>query len=400
MISEKERIRQRVDALQPELLNLSHYIHDHPEIGLQEVNAVKKITDLLKAHGITCEQRLCGLDTAFAATVCGKGLGPHVAFFAEYDALPVIGHGCGHNVIAACAVGAFLSMIDQMEALCGKISIFGTPAEENAGGKKILLKRGAFDEVDYVLMLHPSSETSVIHRPSRSSGGVTVTYIGKEAHSARPQEGINALSAVIELFNGIDRIRPTLKTTDSINGIITDGGHAANVIPRKAACKFSLRSATILDMEKLIDRVKQIAVSAGKMIGVQAQISSGEPSTERFSNLPMCEAFKANMEMLGEHMEYANPVGSFGSSDVNTVSIFIPVIHDYVRISPNGRKSNLHSEAFAQDAISERADQVCIVGAKGLAMTALDILTDADLRDRINQYHREQVPAAYLLRKK
>lgn len=393
---EKERIQRKADSLKDELIDLSHFIHDHPEIGLTEYQAVQKITETLHAHGIPVNQNICGLDTAFFATVEGNRPGPHVAFFAEYDALPGIGHGCGHNIIATCAVGAFLSLCDQMKDLPGKISLFGTPDEENTGGKKVMLEKGAFDTVDYALMIHPTISKAVVHRPSRAHGKMKINFYGKSSHSAKPQVGINALSAVLTLFNAIDRIRPTLESTDNINGIITNGGRAANIIPEEAECQFSLRSVSLFRVNILIEKVKHLAECAANMIGATVKIDIKAPSPERFSNRPMCEVFKANMEALGEPMEFADPNGNFGSSDMNTVSVFIPVIHDYLLIYKGRETINGHSAEFAKAAVSERADQVCILGAKGLAMTALDILTDASLRERIDAYHRAQVPSDYL----
>lgn len=394
MCCRKERVQAGVDALGDTLLELSHFIHDHPETGLEEFQAVERITGLLKDHGIASQVGLCGLETAFIATVEGCAPGPHVALLAEYDALAGIGHGCGHNVIAACAAGAFLSACGVMGELPGRLSLIGTPAEETYGGKCALVERGAFDDVDFALMIHPTSAQSLINRSGRAVATITVKFIGAAAHSAHPQTGVNALSAAIELFNGIDRIRPTLLASDNINGVILDGGHAANVIPGETVCSFCARSTKMLELEELVASIRRVAEAAAAMIGVRLEFHVGNMLYERYPNLPMSEAFKANMEQLGERMEYADPNKLYGSSDIGNVSIYVPIIHDYLRISSRDGV-NEHSRDFAEDARSPRADEICIKGAKGLAMTAVDLFEDAALRERACRYQREHVPAAY-----
>lgn len=394
MCCRKQRVQDGVDALQDELLALSHFIHHHPETGLKEFQAVNQITSLLKSHHVDSQIGLCGLETAFIATVEGCGPGPHVALLAEYDALAGIGHGCGHNVIATCAAGAFLSASSVMAELPGRVSLIGTPAEETYGGKCTLVRQGAFDDVDFALMIHPTAAHSLINRSGRAVATITVKFIGASAHSAHPQTGVNALSAAIELFNGIDRIRPTLLLSDNINGVILDGGHAANVIPGETICSFCVRSCRMLELESLVASVRRVAEASAAMIGVQMEFCVENMLYERYPNLPMSEAFKANMALLGEEMEYADPQKLYGSSDIGDVSIFVPIIHDYLRISTRDGV-NEHSQGFARDAISPRADEICIKGAKGLAMTAVDLFENAGLRERILQYHKEHVPASY-----
>ena len=389
----KTVVQQQVEALENDLIELSHYIHDNPEIGLLEYKASDRIISLLEKYGIQVWRGYCGFETAFIATVEGARPGPHVAFLAEYDALPEVGHGCGHNVIATCAVGAFLAACSQRDKFAGRLSLIGTPAEENHSSKRTMLKKGGFDGVDYALMIHPSSEPSKINRTGRASGRMKVRFIGKAAHSSGPQKGINALSAAIELFNGIDRMRPTFLITDNINGIISNGGRAANIIPEEAVCEFSLRSNKKLELEVLVEKVKRIAEASAAMIGAQVEIFVSELGYERYPNLPLSEAFKTNMEALGEQINYADPNKLYGSSDINDVSVFIPIIHDYLCISDH--PVNEHSKEFADYAASPRADEICIKGAKGLAMTAMDIFENAELREKIEAYQKANVPEEY-----
>lgn len=382
-----------IDALQAELLTLSHNIHANPEVSLTEYKSSAFIAEVLRGQGFEVQMGIGGLDTAFIASKQGKGPGPHIAFLAEYDSLPGIGHACGHNVIATCAVGAFLGASAVMHEFAGTISIIGTPGEEADGGKVILLEQGIFDNVDFALMMHPSSGRSLINRGGRAATGIDVRFIGKSAHSSAPGAGINALNAVIATFNHIDMLRPTFQMQDNVNGIITHGGLAANIIPGEAACSFSLRARTLLDLQALAEKVKLAASSAAQLTGAKVEIDVHRMYAERYPNLPMCEAFKDNMALLGEEMEYANPTGMYGSSDVGNVSIKLPAIHDYLWIAPAG--VNSHNAEYTEHSNSPRADEICIKGAKGLAMTAIDILSDADFQEKIKEYHRNQVPAEY-----
>jgi amidohydrolase len=389
----KEAAMQTIDAVQDELITLSHNIHDNPEISLTEYKSSAFIAAMLRQHGFEVQMGIGGLDTAFIATKQGKGPGPHVAFMAEYDSLPGIGHACGHNVIATCAVGAFLGTSAVMGDFDGTISIIGTPGEEADGGKVILLEAGVFDNVDFALMMHPSSGRSLINRGGRAATSIDVTFVGKSAHSSAPGSGINALNAVLSTFQHIDMLRPTFKMQDNVNGIITNGGLAANIIPGEAACSFSLRAETLLDLEKLVAKVRQAAQAAAELTGAKPEINVHRMYAERYPNLPMCEAFKANMEVLGEEMEYANPKGMYGSSDVGNVSIKLPAIHDYLWIAPAG--VNSHNAEYTEHSNSPRADEICIKGAKGLAMTAIDILESPEFQAKIKEYHQNQIPAEY-----
>ena len=389
----KEQVMQTIDALQAELLTLSHNIHENPEVSLTEYKSAEFIAEVLRGHGFNVTMGIGGLDTAFIATKEGKGPGPHVAFMAEYDSLPGIGHACGHNVIATCAVGAFLGASSVIDNFAGRVSIIGTPGEEADGGKIILLEAGVFDDVDFALMMHPSSGRSLINRGGRAATTIEVTFVGKSAHSASPGSGINALNAVISTFNHIDMMRPTFQMQDNINGIITNGGLAANIIPGEASCEFSLRARTLIDLQKLTEKVKLAVASAAQLTGATPEIHVHRMYAERYPNLPMCEAFKANMALLGEEMEYPNPNLMYGSSDVGNVSIKIPTIHDYLAIAPAGVSS--HNKEFTVASVTERADEICIKGAKGLAMTAIDVLADALFQQAIKEYHRNQIPDEY-----
>lgn len=391
----KERIAAKIDSLREPLLSLSHNIHDNPEIGFQEFKAVGFLTDFLKGQGFDVTEHFCGMETSFKAVKKGTGEGPRIAFLAEYDALRGVGHGCGHNIIATCAAGAFAGLSEVMSDYAGEISIIGTPAEEGGAGKVLLLERGAFDDVDYALMMHPSSGgANLVGRGGRAATTIHVSFHGKSAHSSRPSNGINALSAAIHVFNQIDLLRPTFEVQDNINGVILEGGTAANVIPELARCEFSLRAETMLRIETLVSMVKSCIERAESLTGASAEVLVEPIYAERYPNKPICEAFKNNMESLGIPMRWPDPGKLYGSSDIGNVSIRIPAIHDYLSISDD-KTLQAHSKAYAAAAATEQADEICIKGAKGLAMTGLDILESEAFREEIRRYHEAQVPEAY-----
>ncbi len=390
----KRLIQEYVDSIRTEILELSHNIHANPELGFEEYRAVGFMSGMLTAHGYHVREEYCGIPTSFRADA-GNADGPTVAFLAEYDALNGIGHGCGHNIIASCAMGAFLALAAVAETCGGRVSLIGTPAEEGGAGKVKLLDKGGFDDIQFALMMHPSGGGSnLVGRGGRAACSMTVSFYGKGAHSSVPKNGINALSAVISVFNQIDLMRPCFDPQDNINGIIRSGGTAANVIPEFASCEFCLRADTMLRIRELIDVVSLCAENAQRLTGAKAEIVCGDISAERYPNKPMCEAFKQNMEAIGIDMSWPDPKKQYGSSDIGNVSIKIPAIHDYLSIT-NDAAIRAHTSAYAKASITPEADDVCIKGAKGLAMTGYDILSGADFREAINAYHAEQIPAFY-----
>lgn len=395
--AEKKAVSDAIDGLQDGLIELSHEIHGHPELGFEEYKAVEAIEAFLKKQGMEMERNYCQLPTAFRVVKKGRDKGPVIAFLAEYDALRGVGHGCGHNVIAACAAGAFLGLASRMDHYDGEIWLLGTPAEEGGAGKVLMLERGGFDGVDYALMMHPTEggeEKNYINRGGRASGSVTVSFRGKAAHSSVPAAGINALNAAISVFNQIDMLRPTFQVQDNINGVILEGGAAGNIIPEFSKCEFCLRAETMKRAGELIQLVEGCVKRAEELTGAKAQVETEPIYAERYPCLPLCRAFKENMETLGIRMCYPKPGELFGSSDIGNVSIRIPAIHDYLSITDDS-SIEAHSTEFARAAAAPEADRVCILGAKGLAMTGLDILEDETLRAESWAYHREAVPVFY-----
>ena len=391
----KKRIAAAIDEAREDLLALSKNIHDNPELGFEEFKALEFISETLEKHGYQVQKGYGGLPTSFRAEKAGKEDGPTVAFLAEYDALNGVGHGCGHNLIATCSVGAFLGLASMMEDLPGRICIIGTPAEEGGAGKVKLLRNGAFDDVDFAMMMHPSSGGSnLVGRGGRAACTVKVHFKGRGAHSSAPKNGINALSAVISVFNQIDLLRPTFDPQDNINGIITNGGAAANIIPAEAACAFCLRADTMKRIEELIEIVKKCAANAENLTGAKAEVSWDDISAERYPNKPMCQAFKDNMASQGIEMTWPDPNKQYGSSDIGNVSIKIPAIHDYLSITDD-KEIQAHTTEYAAAAGTPEAQEVCLKGAKGLAMTGYDILSSEAFQKEIREYHDKQIPDFY-----
>lgn len=390
-------ISEKVNSIREDLIELSHNIHNNPETSFNEYKTVGIIIEFLKNYGFDVHEKYCGMDTSFKAVKKGKTNGPKVSFLAEYDALRGIGHGCGHNIIATCAVGAFIGLSEVVKDYAGEISIIGTPAEEGGAGKVLLLDKGGFDNTEYALMIHPSGGgNNLVGRGGRAASSVYVTFKGKAAHSAVPSNGINALSAAISVFNQIDMARPTFQVQDNINGIILEGGVASNIIPELSVCEFSIRAETMLRIKELIIFVKECIARAESLTGATAEVGTEPIYAERYPNMPMCEAFKNNMAELGVEMFYPNPTALYGSSDIGNVSIKIPAIHDYLSITDD-KSIQSHSAEYTAAAAMPQADEVCIKGAKGLAMTGLDILESEEFRNVINEFHLRQVPEEYRL---
>lgn len=385
----KNIIMEQIEDFKDELTLLSKKIHERPELAFHEFEAAENIISLLKKHGFRIQKGIAGLETAFRAEYDGNGKGSAIAYIAEYDALPEIGHGCGHNLIAAMAVGAAIGLSKLGDKIDGKIVVMGTPAEEGGGGKVIMVEKGCFEGIDYGLMIHPSTR-NLICRGGLATRGVKIEYFGKAAHSASPEDGINALQAVIQTFNGIDHLRGLLPLKSNINGIILEGGKAANVIPDYAACKFSVRADTVKDLKEVVAYMERIVASVEKLTGAKAKISKSLVYAERYSNRCIDEKLKENIAQFGEIMEYPESNMKYGSSDIGNVSLTIPVIHAYLQIADKG--INSHSIDFTRASVTERAHVQMVKGAKALAMTGLDIFTDKELREQIYKEFTEKVP--------
>jgi amidohydrolase len=371
----KEKIAGAVDRLADELEGLSQEIHSNPELGFEEEKAHAWLTGFLEAKGCQVERGAGGLPTAFTATIPGSGPGPTIAIMAEYDALPGIGHACGHNVIAAAGVGAGAALALALSRLPfpGQIRVIGTPAEEGGAGKVKLMEAGVFKGVDAAMMVHPRCGTR-IWRPSLGIIKAKAEFFGKAAHaSSWPWRGVNALNAVIQLFVGLDAMRQQLRPDARIHGIITHGGAQPNIIPEYTAAEFYLRSLQRDYLSELLRRFEACARAAAAATGARVEITTDPIIHDPMKpNVTMAELFRKNLERIGVGEDPEDPEAGYGSTDCGNVSQAIPTIHPYIRISPDGIPG--HSREFAEWARSPMARTGLIAAAKALAMTALDLL--------------------------
>ncbi len=377
----RAQVSGAVEALASDLVGLSQDIHAHPELGYAEHHAVRAVAGLLAAHGHDAEVGAYGLTTALLAR-SGQGR-PRVAILAEYDALPGIGHACGHNVICATAVGAFLAAATVVTDLDGSVELIGCPAEEGGGGKELIARAGGFDEIDAAVMLHPFGFEAAEHF-FIGVRTVEVTYHGLAAHaSAMPFLGRNALDAVVQAYVGMAALRQHMLPTDRVHGIITDGGQKANIVPERAAALFYLRSAEPETLVELSDRARAIFEAAATATGTRVEI--GWDPTPTYlpvrSNHTLAARWAANIGERGRRAlpEGVIPAAFTGSTDLGNVSVRVPAIHPLLAIAPP--QVPIHSPEFTEWARSDRADAGCVDGAIGLALTAADYLTDPALRD-------------------
>lgn len=384
----KEKIIAVVYGAAPELIRLSHDIHGNPELGLQEFKASAWQAELLRKYGFTVEQPFCGMETAFKAVKGTPGKGPQIGILSEYDALNGVGHGCGHNLIAASSCGAAIALAEALEGEEAAVILFGTPAEETLGGKIPMVEQGAFDHLDCAMMMHPSADENLVGRGGLAAMGVTVEFFGKAAHSSTPAEGVNALASAIALFNGINAQLHCWPNKSKINGIITDGGTASNIIPEYSRCSFTVRADRKNQLLPMYADLERLAKAAAEGTGASVKIARDPIYAERYSNRVMDEAFKSNLESLGEEVHWPAPDLMCGSSDIGNVSLVVPSIHVYLSLQAPG--ASAHSAAFREAAASRRADDVVLLAAKALAMTGADIFERPEMRRAMQAEYREK----------
>jgi amidohydrolase len=384
----RPEVARHIENLASEVRQLSKAIHDNPETAFEEHLAADLLTTWLADHGFAVQRPLGALETAFRATGgSGRGAGPRVAFLAEYDALPGIGHGCGHNLIAAGALAAAASAAAAMPLLADQIVVIGTPGEEGGGGKALLLERGGFEGIDAALMFHPADRT-IPWRHAKASIHLRVTFRGRAAHAAKnPEDGINALAAMIQFYVALDALRAHLPPSSQVHGVIVHGGDAPNVIPERTVADFLVRGATAGAAVDLLDRVNACAHGAALATGASVELTETAPRyAERRNNLPLATRLAEHLVGQGLSVEEPSPDDPSGSSDVGNVSQRLPTIHPYLAIAPRGTPS--HSAAFQQAAGSDEALTATLAMASALANTALDLLEDPAFFERVQMDFR------------
>jgi amidohydrolase len=379
----KLRLSAEVDGLAGDLYKVSEFLFQNPEIGFQEFKACEFLSRFMEAHGFQADKGVGGVQTAFLARPAGQPNGhPAVAFLAEYDALPGVGHGCGHNLIAAASVGAALALSRNLGGLSGTLALVGTPAEEGGGGKILLAEAGIFGEMDAAMMFHPSRT----NRPGEEMFGrvkFKVEFFGQASHaSVSPDRGINALDAMVGAYNHISMLRQQIRPDARIHGIITHGGDAPNIIPHYSAGLFYVRAATRPYRDEVYQKVEKCIEAAAMATGAGYKIEIGQPTFDPIKrNPPLEEAARANMETLGISIDADD--GRRASSDIGNLSFYLPAIHPTLAIVDPEVPG--HSEIFGQATLSPRGKQALLKAAKLLAMTAYDFLASSELREKVKR---------------
>ena len=382
--AQKARIAERVDARADALDRLALDIHARPELAFAERFASDALGGYLAAEKVTVRPGSGGLETAFVAEA-GEGA-PVVAILAEYDALPGVGHACGHNLMGPSAVGAFLAVRDTLSGLRGRVRLIGCPAEERGNGKVHLLKAGVFADVDAALMYHPGDRDE-IDPLMLAMVNLDVELKGRAAHAAaEPHEGVNALDGLIQGWNAMSALRLLVRSDSRMHGIITDGGKAPNIIPDRAAARLMVRSPDNAYLADLRRRVLGCFEGGALAAGCELIHAWSEVCEVVSTNRPIAEAFAANARSLGRTMKGRRPGDTHGSTDMGNVTTALPGIHPFLSIT-NGAPVPGHSIAFAEAARTPRALETMRVAAKTLAMTALDLLADAALLRRAKEAH-------------
>ena len=369
----KELLFNEGQNLKEVLCEISEYIYHNPELGNQEFKSSEKLISFLEEHNFIVEREFLGLKTAFRAVYDSNKPGLTVGYLCEYDALPEIGHGCGHNMIGTMSAGAGVILSKILDQVGGRVIVYGTPAEETDGAKVIFAEQGVFEELDAAMMLHPSDKTCA-SGTSTAIYPLQFRYKGKTAHAAScPQDGINALNSVIQLFNGIDALRQHVTPDVRMHGIITNGGVAANIVPDEAVAQFYFRAAKKETVMELVEKVKNIAQGAALMTGATLEMERFElPYDDLRTHENLSEFFNENLRILG--IEDIEENEDFGSSDIGNVSHIVPTIHPNIGIS-NCRVIG-HSREMADATISELGHERLLIGTLALAYTGYDVLTN------------------------
>ncbi|KEQ24468.1 M20 family metallopeptidase [Paenibacillus tyrfis] len=389
----KQQIASTIDLHTSSFTEISQFIGENPELGHEEWKASARLIEALKEHGFTVQAPYAGLPTAFLGTYTASKPGPTVAFLCEYDALPELGHACGHHLICVMGLAAAVGLKAVIDQLGGTIRVYGTPAEETKGGKVDMAAAGLFDDVDFALMAHPyyAYEKS---GSSLAMDALQFEFFGKAAHAAAsPYEGVNALDAVLLLFQSISALRQQLRSHARIHGIITEGGKAPNIIPDYAAAQFYVRSANRPYTDETVQKVIRCAEGAALQTGCTMKWSNYEYSyDELITNAHLSDTFTCNLAGLGireDEIEYGK---DHGSLDLGNVSRHCPSIHPYVKVVDE--KHLLHTKEFRDLAMQPRAFEGMLLGAKALAYTAYDVLADPALLLSIRDEFERSVNAA------
>ncbi len=383
----KKQVQDEVDRLTPDLVAVSRFLHANPELAYEERQAAELLTDILEQHGFTVQRGVANLPTAFTG-LAGSGA-PRIAFLAEYDALPGLGHACGHNLIGTASLGAALAVRSVLDCVAGSVLLVGCPAEEKGGGKIALVEAGIFAGTDAAMLVHPSNRTEMV-KLALGMRELTVEFFGKASHAAAaPDQGVNALDAAVLAYAGIGVMRQQVRSDARIHGIITHGGQAPNIIPEYAAARYYVRALDLAYMDDLFGRVVDCCEAAAQATGCRVKLTSVGKDYQPYKPVySFAEVFQRNLESLGETVDQGPVDRELGSTDVGNVSQAVPTIQPMVQICP--REVACHMAAFADAAASDAGHRAMFAAAKAMAMTALDLLTEPAALERVAAEFRGQ----------
>ena len=393
-MTRQERIKAYADAQAGVYQQIALDIHARPEVSNYEFFACERLSEQLRREGFTIRVDVAGHRTGFTATYKAAKPGPVLVFLAEYDALGGLGHACGHNLFGATSALAAASLKQVIDETGGEVRVYGTPGEEggeNGSAKGSFVREGFLKDVDAALCVHPGADKHLPTTPTLGCAPVDIEFWGKPAHAASaPEKGVNALDALILTFNGVNALRQHVTDDVRIHGIITHGGDAPNIVPEYAAGKFYFRAATAARMDEINDKLLRIVEGAAAMTGARGRL---QPYQNRVENTVLTPSFDAvytrHLEELGENVSVPDEKAGKGSSDVGNISQVVPTIQPTISITDVPTAA--HSEAFKAAACSEKGLRSIPLGAKALALTALDLLQDSAMLAAIRQEHAQQL---------
>lgn len=384
----KEVAKQAIEEETDKLWELALFLWDNPEYNFNEYVSSKAVSGLLETFGFEVERGICGLDTAFCGRYDSRKPGPHIGFLAEYDAVPGMGHSCGHNLMAAMAVGAGAGVKSVIDQLGGTITVYGTPAEEGGGGKVIMLERGAFKELDAAMIIHSANET-VVNDISYSVTDLIVTYHGKKAHGATwPEEGVSALEPLLLLFQYINGQRLSWNGRGTILGVITDGGREPVTIPEITQAKFTVRSFNQKFKEKILKEFLEAGESIARMTRTTFHYEQAGYTYEDIRNNPgLEELLEKNFTELGETVMPRKKELGIGCTDVGNITHVIPALQSYVKVVPKLRG---HTREFEEACRGVDGKRAVLTGSKALCLTALDLLASPEEMEKVKRSFEER----------
>jgi amidohydrolase len=385
----KDLLKNYLETIQNRLWEISDTLYHHPELGDQEYESSKRLIEFLEEHNFVVEKGIVGRPTAFRAVYDSKKDGPTIAYLSEFDALPEVGHGCGHNMIGTMSAGAGVTLSKVVDEIGGRVVVLGTPAEETNGAKVPMSEQGIFDDIDAAMILHPGDE-SYESGESLAMDAIQFDFRGRTSHAAAsPEMGINALDAVIQLFNGINALRQHVTSDVRIHGIIKEGGVAANIVPDKAVAQFYVRAKDRSYLNEVVQKVISIAKGASSMTGAEVHIENYELSYDNMvTNQTLSQVFTANLLSTGVKQVH-KPKNSYGSIDMGNVSHVVPAIHPYIGLDSPGLIA--HTREFADLTITDNSHQILSRGALALALTGFDLITNKEVLEKMKNEFRQSV---------